>query len=165
MIKNFLVINKDHFGKGLKAIDILILSQVEEFVRNGCDCYMTDEQFMDMTGAKKDAVRKSIQRLEDKEIIVRDTRTVAGNGRANRQRVLRFLGEYQDVILPNKNCNAEKTTDAMLKNPCCNTEKQHIKHNENISEKINNNKNSHSVCLEEASSSKHIINPSTVRYY
>ena len=70
---------------------------------------MTDEQFMNMTGTKKDAVQKSIQRLEDKEIIARDTRTVAGNGRANRQRVLRFLGEYQDVMLPNKNCNAEKT--------------------------------------------------------
>lgn len=119
---------------------------------------------MNMTGTKKDAVQKSIQRLEDKEIIARDTRTVAGNGRANRQRVLRFLGEYQDVMLPNKNCNAEKTTDAMSKNFYCNTEKQPIKEKEKIIEKKNNNKISHSVCLEEASSSKHIY-PSPGRYY
>ena len=64
---------------------------------------MTDEQFMNMTGAKKDAVRKSIQRLEDRQIIARETKTIAGNGRANRQRVLRLIGEYQNVMLPEKN--------------------------------------------------------------
>lgn len=113
---------------------------------------------MNMTGAKKDAVRKSIQRLEDRQIIARETKTIAGNGRANRQRVLRLIGEYQNVMLPEKNCNTEKSADAIRKNNCCNTENQQIKDNKKIRENIN------LMHLEETSSSKH-INPSTARYY
>jgi transcription initiation factor IIE alpha subunit len=148
----------------LKAIDLLILSQVEEFVRNGCDCYVTDEQFMDLTGAKKDAVRKSLQRLEDKKIIARDTSTVTGHGKANRRRTLRLLGEYRNVALPVKNCNTEKSLEAIPENYRCNTEKPQIKEKENISEEISYNKN-HYVCLEETSSSKHISPSRVKRYY
>ena len=32
----FLQINKDYMGLGLKSVDLLIISQVEEFERNEC---------------------------------------------------------------------------------------------------------------------------------
>ena len=94
-------------------------------MRNGCDCYVTDKQFMNLTGAKKDAVGKALQRLEDKQIITRDTKTVSGNGRANRRRILSLRKNYKNIILKGNSCNTEKTADATLKNNCCNAEKPH----------------------------------------
>ena len=96
---DFLMINKEHFGTGLKAIDLLILSQVEEFVRQGLPCYMTDEYFMFMTGEGKSAVRASLDRLEKKKIIFRETKVVFGNGKANRQRTIRLRKTYHDAVL------------------------------------------------------------------
>lgn len=98
-IGNFLAVKKEYFGKGLKAIDLLILSQVEEFESNDCICYMTDEQFMDITGEGKSAVRASLDRLEKKNIIIRKTQVVSGNGKANRQRIIRFQHNYRNAIL------------------------------------------------------------------
>lgn len=103
----FLAVKKEYFGKGLKAIDLLILSQVEEFDRNNCTCYMTDEQLMFITGAKSSAVRASLKRLEDKNILVRDTKLVTGNGCANKRRTLYLNKNYRDSILKNKICNVE----------------------------------------------------------
>ena len=148
----------------MKAAEILIISQIEEFVRNGHECYVTDNYWMNLAGIKKSAIGKALQRLEDRKIIIRDTRTVVGNGKANKRRIIRLRKDYQKVILNSSNCNAEKEEDAMLENASCYTEKQPIKEKEKIIEKKNNNKISHSVCLEEASSSKHIY-PSPVRYY
>ena len=125
---------------------------------------MTDAQFMNMTGYKKDAVRDSIKYLVNKQIITVDTKTVPVNGGAKKMRILRLRKNYRKAILKSSCCNTEKATDSIRKNNCDDTEKPQIKNNKNISEKINNNKNSHSVCLEEASSSKHIYS-STVRYY
>jgi hypothetical protein len=113
---------------------------------------------MNITGAKKDAVGKSLQRLEDNQIISRDTKTITGNGRANKRRVISLRKNYQEIILNGKNCNTEKSADAIRKNNCCNTEKQQIKDNKKIRENII------MMHLEETSSSKH-INPSTARYY
>ena len=139
-IKNFLAVNKDYFGHGLKAIDLLILAQVEEFARNDCTCYMTDAQFMDITGAKNAALGAAFKRLEGKNIIVRDTKTTSGNGRANKRRTLYLTKNYRDAI---------------LKNNVCNVENQHIKNNSKDKENIN---------LEEHSSSR-VISNSTIRYY
>ena len=96
------MINKEHLGTGLKSIDLLILSQVEEFVRQGLPCYMTDEYFMFMTGEGKSAVRASLDRLEKKKIIFRETKVVFGNGKANRQRTIRLRRIYHDAVL--KSC-------------------------------------------------------------
>ena len=135
----FLAVKKEYFGKGLKAIDLLILSQVEEFDRNNCACYMTDEQLMFITGAKSSAVRASLKRLENKKILVRDTKLVTGNGCANKRRTLYLNKNYRDAI---------------LKNNVCDVENQHIK---------NNLKDKENIILEEHSSSNAIIQ--SFRYY
>ena len=140
IINNFLAVNKEYFGKGLKAIDLLILAQVEEFTRNNCTCYMTDAQFMDITGAKNAALGEAFKRLENKNIIVRDTKTISGNGRANRRRTFYLTKNYRNAI---------------LKNNVCNVENQHIKDNLKDKENIN---------LEEHSSSREGCS-TTIRYY
>ena len=43
MEDTFLAIDKRYFKLGLKSIDILILAQVDEFNRNGYECYVTNQ--------------------------------------------------------------------------------------------------------------------------
>lgn len=143
IINNFLAVNKEYFGKGLKAIDLLILAQVEEFARNSCTCHMTDSQLMNITGAKRAALGEAFERLEKKNIIVRDTKTISGNGKANKRRTLYLTKNYRDAI---------------LKNNVCNVENQHIK--DNLKDNVKDNKN---IITEETSSSVERIQP--IRYY
>lgn len=87
-MQNFLAINKDYFGLGLKSIDIMLISQIEEFKRNNCSCYLTNEQFSNMFGESQSTIKRALDKLESLGIISRETSFVGGNGRANRQRVL-----------------------------------------------------------------------------
>lgn len=84
----FLQVNKDYMGLGLKSVDLLIVSQIEEFTRNGNQCYVTNKQFSDMFGESESSIKRAIDKLVKVDIIHRDTVFVQGNGRANKQRVL-----------------------------------------------------------------------------
>ena len=88
MDNNFLAVNKNYFSMGLKSIDLLIISQIEEFKRNGFECYMTNEQFSDLFGESVNTIKRSIKKLEQQKIINRSTSFIEGNGRSNRQRIL-----------------------------------------------------------------------------
>lgn len=85
---NFLAINKEHLGRGLRSVDIMILAQIEEFQRNQCDCYVTNQQFADMFGESESTIKRSVKRLEDMNVINRNTTFVGGNGKGNRRRLL-----------------------------------------------------------------------------
>lgn len=84
----FLAVNKGYFRMGLKSIDLFIISQIEEFERNECKCFITNRQFSDMFGESESTVKRSLDKLEEWNIIHRETFFVKGNGRANLQRVL-----------------------------------------------------------------------------
>ena len=86
----FLAVNKNYIGIGLKSIDILIISQIEEYERNKCQCFLTNEQFSEMFGESVSTVKRTLDKLDDLGIIKRDTSTVTGNGRANKQRVIKL---------------------------------------------------------------------------
>ena len=88
MDNNFLAVNKNYFSIGLKSIDLLIIAQIQEFKRNGCECYMTNEQFSDLFGESVNTIKRSIKKLEQQKIINRSTSFIEGNGRSNRQRIL-----------------------------------------------------------------------------
>lgn len=88
MENNFLAVNKQYFGMGLKSIDLLIIAQIEEFKRNKCECFITNEQLADMFGESVNTIKRSIQKLEQLKIITRKTSFIEGNGRSNRQRIL-----------------------------------------------------------------------------
>ena len=105
MQNNFLAIDKTYLGKGLKSIDILILAQIEEFQRNKCECYLTNEQFAIMFGESISTVKRSLDKLEEEEIILRQTRTVKGKGRANKERVLSIRKTNGEL---NSQCNVQK---------------------------------------------------------
>lgn len=84
----FLKVNKDHFGSGLKPIELLILSQIEEFTRNGCECYVTNQQFAEAFSVTQPTVQAAIERLEKLGYIQRVTKVESGHARANRVRRL-----------------------------------------------------------------------------
>lgn len=88
MTNNFLAIDKKYLNKHLKSIDILIIAQIEEFYRNGHECYITNKQFSEMFGESESTIKRSLGKLEELQIIKRDVTFVVGNGRSNRQRIL-----------------------------------------------------------------------------
>ena len=88
MDHKFLAVNKDYFGLGLKSLDLLILSQIEEFQRNNRDCYLTNEQLSDQFGESTATIMRSLAKLEHLNIITRNTIFIEGNGRGNRKRIL-----------------------------------------------------------------------------
>ena len=89
MINNsFLTVNKEYFGTGLKSIDILVIAQIDEFQRNNCQCRITNKQFADMLGESESSIKRSIDRLEELNVIKRYTTFIKGNGRSNKQRIL-----------------------------------------------------------------------------
>lgn len=87
-MKTFLQINKKYLNTGLRPLELLILAQIEEFIRNGQQCYVTNDQFASMFSVTKPTVDKALERLEELNYIARITTVVTSNGRANRQRTL-----------------------------------------------------------------------------
>ena len=70
--ETFFAVNKNYLNQGLKSIDILILSQIEEFDRNKCKCYVTNKQFADMFGESESTIKRALERLETQNILKRD---------------------------------------------------------------------------------------------
>lgn len=90
MNNKFLAVNKQYFNYKLKSIDLLIIAQIEEFQRNNCDCYITNEQLSNMFGESESTIKRSLDKLEELNIINRKTSFVTGNGRSNKQRVIKL---------------------------------------------------------------------------
>nr|DAK86951.1 MAG TPA: transcriptional regulatory protein [Caudoviricetes sp.] len=88
MDNNFLTVNKDYLNYNLKSIDILIIAQIEEFERNKLSCYITNQQFANMFGESERTINRVIKKLEELNIIKKQTIYIKGSGRGNRQRIL-----------------------------------------------------------------------------
>ena len=89
-MNNFLAVNKTYLNSDLQPIDILILSQIAEFQRNKCDCCLTNEQFAKMFGTTLYSVKTSLDKLENRKYITRSIEFITGNGRANKQRLIKL---------------------------------------------------------------------------
>ena len=129
MDNNFLAVNKDYFSMGLKSIDLLIIAQIEEFKRNGCECYMTNEQFSDLFGESVSTIKRALSSLETKGIIKRKTSTVSNNGQKSKQRILSISKVQNEPTFKQGSNN----TEARFKN-----EESKV-HNEPIKDNIKDN--------------------------
>lgn len=85
---SFLKVSKDYFGIGLKSIDLLIVSQIEELEKNKEECFISNGRFANMFGESESTIKRSLDKLEEMKIIKRSTSYVKGNGRANKRRIL-----------------------------------------------------------------------------
>ena len=93
----------------LILLEKLIISQIQEFTKNGKECYMTDKQFAEAFGVSTKQVTRAIKRLADAGVIVRDTKVVSNNGQASKRRILKAL-------IKNDYCfesNGQNSTEAM----------------------------------------------------
>lgn len=87
--RKYIWVNKSYFNTGLRPLDILILSKIEEDNTHGRSCELTNEELADMFGETIYAVKRSLSRLEEREMIDRESSYVSGNGKRNRKREIR----------------------------------------------------------------------------
>ena len=86
--RKYIWVNRSYFNIGLKPLDILILSRIEEDNIHGRCCKLTNEELSDMFSDTVYAVKKSLSKLEKKNMILKRLSYVKGHGRGNRQRYL-----------------------------------------------------------------------------
>lgn len=91
MIMNYIKVNTEFFNTNLKPLEILVLSIVESLVRDGKECYYTNEQFARMFSVSEKTVRNTLDELEAKNYIKRNTKVITKAGRANRQRTIELV--------------------------------------------------------------------------
>ena len=96
----FLQVNKTYLNQGLKPIEILILSQIEEYTRNGCECYVTNKQFAALFGVTEKTVATTLDKLEAALYISRDTAVVSNKGQVTRQRVIKLISTKKPTNKP-----------------------------------------------------------------
>lgn len=136
---NFLSINKKYFNIGLKSIDILILSQIEEYQRNNCECYITNQQFSDMFGESVSTIKRSIDKLEQKGMLERKTRFRTDNGKKSKERTLNVIKVHSELNFKNK--QGSNLEQARFKNEESKVHNEPIKENIKENKKDNNNNN------------------------
>lgn len=136
---NFLSINKKYFNIGLKSIDILILSQIEEYQRNNCECYITNQQFSDMFGESISTIKRSIDKLEQKGMLERKTRSRTDNGKKSKERTLNVVKVHSELNFKNK--QGSNVEQARFKNEKSKVHNDLIKENKKEKKKDNINNN------------------------
>ena len=136
---NFLSINKKYFNIGLKSIDILILSQIEEYQRNNCECYITNQQFSDMFGESVSTIKRSIDKLEQKGMLERKTRSRTDNGKKSKERTLNVIKVHSELNFKNK--QSSNVEQARFKNEKSKVHNDLIKENKKEKKKDNINNN------------------------
>lgn len=113
----FIAVENCNLGLGLKSLDILILSKINEFIRNGCECFVTNEWFAKSFGESVSTVKRSLDRLESKGVISRHTHFVSGNGRGNRQRTLTVNDRSKWDVKWDDDADTGKDADVAETNP------------------------------------------------
>lgn len=150
----FLKVSKNKYfnNKDLSPTKILILSQIEEFERNGKTCYITDETLADNFNVSISTINRAIADLSEKKYIIKIDNSKNENGKIKTTRQLsinqaKFSQQYDNtkndevVSYRNDNTKEENIKDVSCQNgafPSCQNDKQ--KDNslkDNIKEKVN----------------------------
>ena len=85
---NFIKVNTELFNKGLKPLEVLILSVVESFNNSKMICYCTNEQFAEMFSVTEVTVSNALDKLEEKGYLTRNTKVIRKEGKPFRRRTL-----------------------------------------------------------------------------
>lgn len=98
----FLAVDTAYFNSGLKPIEMLILSKVDEFVDKGMECYITNEQFATYFNVNKETIKRSLNNLEEQGYIKRNTELCSDRGQASRKRTIERGEAWYKNILPHQ---------------------------------------------------------------
>lgn len=74
MANEFLKVEKSLFGKGLSPIELLVYSQIAEFVRNTGDCFISNAAMASAFGVSEKTVARALDSLEERGLIERHTK-------------------------------------------------------------------------------------------
>lgn len=92
---NELYVNKEYFGTGLKCLDMLIISTIEEYENCGKKCQLANKTLSSMFHRSESTIKRSIDKLEKLSIIKRDTFFVSDNGQSSKKRTLTLKPKNQ----------------------------------------------------------------------
>lgn len=84
----FIKLKEKYIGIGLTLAEILITCKIEQFTDNGKTCFMTDEQFAQLTQQSIRQTQRTIAHLEKMHVITRVTKSTANNGCQSRTRTI-----------------------------------------------------------------------------
>ena len=107
MDDKFLAVNKQYFDLGLKSLDVLILAQINEFNRNDCECYVTNQQLSDLFNESVRTIARVLDRLEGLNFIKREIVIRKEFGRANRFRVMSVNNDIIKASVKFSNCKCQ----------------------------------------------------------
>lgn len=90
---NFIKVNTEFFNTGLGPLEILMLSVFESYTRDNKQCYLTNEQLAKMFNVSKTYIKSTLDTLEAKNYILRDTKFVRDGetGKAHRARAIQLV--------------------------------------------------------------------------
>ena len=152
MDNNFLAVDKRWLSNpNVTLLQKLIIAQVTEYVRNGKECYMTDQQFADAFGVNVQQVTRAIKALSDNKMLLRDTKTVSNNGQASKTRTLKAIVKFDysldkgivtsDNTLPEAIVTDDYSLEGIVKNDISNSQNdtEGIVTSDNIKDNIKDN--------------------------
>lgn len=90
-----LSVNKEYFGTGLKCLDMLIISTIEEYEKCGKKCQLANKTLSGMFNRSESTIKRSIDKLEKLSIIKRNTFFVSDNGQSSKKRILTLKPKNQ----------------------------------------------------------------------
>lgn len=106
-----LKLNKEYFeDETVTPLEMLLLAQIDEFLRNTGVCNMSDETFANQFHVSTQTVQRALASLEKRNFIKRNTVTTSDNGRATRYRTLTLDTASKSIKQPKTNINKPQTT-------------------------------------------------------
>ena len=61
---DILYVSKEYFGTGLKCLDMLIISTIEEYEKRNEECYLTNKTLSNMFHRSESTIKRTIDKLE-----------------------------------------------------------------------------------------------------
>lgn len=110
----FLKVSKNRYfdNKDLSPIDMLILSQIEEFERNEKSCYMASKTFASNFNVSEETINRSIKKLVSMQYINSTLNNEHKDGKIQTTRQL-------SIVKKDMACQNDNTQDETSKNVSC----------------------------------------------
>lgn len=79
---------RDWYNRGLKPVELLILMEINSYISNGRECYMTNKQFAELFNVCEKTISTTMDELENKGFIKRNTKTISDRGQHTKFRTI-----------------------------------------------------------------------------
>ena len=134
----FLKVSKNRYfdNKDLSPIDMLILSQIEEFERNEKSCYMASKTFASNFNVSEETINRSIKKLVSMQYINSTLNNEHKDGKIQTTRQL-------SIVKKDMACQNDNTQDETSKNVSCQNDSQ--KDNYLLKDKLKENKKDNNI--------------------